>query len=63
MPPLILAIAGVVGGAALVRFVVRESRRINRELDDARHATLDEREALTKLQRDPDTGTYRPPRG
>lgn len=62
MPPLILAIAGIVGGAALVRFVVRESKRINRELDDARHATLDERDTLPKLQRDPSTGAYRPPR-
>ena len=36
MPPLILVAAGILGGAALVRLAVRESRRINRELDAAR---------------------------
>jgi hypothetical protein len=36
MPPLILVAAGILGGAALLRLAVRESRRINRELDAAR---------------------------
>ena len=35
MPPLILIAAGIVGGAALVRFALREGRRVNRELDEA----------------------------
>ncbi|CAN5522160.1 hypothetical protein BH10PSE11_BH10PSE11_35330 [soil metagenome] len=60
MPPLILIAAGILGGAALVRFVVREGRRINRELDDARKAKPDEQERMPKLRRDPDSGTYRP---
>ena len=38
MPPLILVAAGILGGAALVRLALRESRRINRELDAARRA-------------------------
>ena len=60
MPPLILIAAGILGGAALVRFAVREGRRINRELDDARKAKPDEQERMPKLRRDPDSGTYRP---
>ena len=62
MPPLVLIAAGILGGAALVRFAVREGRRINRELDDARKARPGdhERENIPKLRRDPETGTYRP---
>lgn len=60
MPPLILIAAGILGGAALVRFAVREGKRINRELDDARKARPAEPESLPKLRRDPATGNYRP---
>ena len=60
MPPLILVAAGILGGAALVRLAMRESRRINRELDDARKAPLAEQERMPKLRRDPQDGTYRP---
>ncbi|MBV5270852.1 MAG: hypothetical protein JZU55_14330 [Afipia sp.] len=60
MPPLILIAAGILGGAVLVRFAVREGRRINRELDAARKAGPVEQERIPKLRRDPDTGTYRP---
>ena len=60
MPPLILVLAGVLGGAALVRLAAREGRRINRELDETRRMPPDEREAMPKLRRDPDTGAFRP---
>lgn len=60
MPPLILVAAGILGGAALVRLAMRESRRINRELDDTRKAQPNEQDRMPKLRRDPDTGTYRP---
>lgn len=60
MPPLVVIVAGFLGGAALVRLATREKRRINRELDEARKARRDEREAMPKLRRDPDSGTYRP---
>jgi hypothetical protein len=60
VPPLVLIVAGFLGGAALVRLATREKRRINRELDEARKARRDEREAMPKLRRDPDSGTYRP---
>lgn len=60
MPPLVVIVAGLLGGAALVRLATREKRRINRELDEARKARFDERAAMPKLRRDPDSGTYRP---
>lgn len=60
MPPLILIVAGILGGAALVRFATREARRINRELDEAREAKLDERQGVPTLRRDPDSDTFRP---
>ena len=59
MPPLILLFAGVVGSVALARLVAKEARRINRELDEARERDLDKGE-VAKLQRDPQTGAYRP---
>ncbi len=60
MPPLILIAAGILGGTALVRFMVREGKRINRELDEARKARPTEQERMPKLRRDPESGTYRP---
>jgi hypothetical protein len=60
MPPLILILAGLVGGAALVRLAAKEGRRINRELDEARRVPPDERETMPKLRRDPKTGSFRP---
>jgi hypothetical protein len=60
VPPLILIAAGVLGGAVLVRFVVREIRRVNRELDEAREAKLDDRDGIRTLRRDPDSDTFRP---
>jgi hypothetical protein len=63
MPPLIAWGVGILGGAALVRRVIREVTRINRELEEARfaHATKNMRtERIPTLRRDPVTGTYRP---
>ncbi len=60
MPPLILIAAGIVGGAVLVRFVVREARRVNRELDEAREARLDDGKDVRTLRRDPVSGAFRP---
>lgn len=59
MPPFILIVAGIVGGAALLRLAAKEARRVNRELDEARERELKSGE-MTKLRRDPQTGTYRP---
>ncbi len=62
MPVLALAL-GVMGTAVLVRWCVREVRRVNAELDVVREraatARID-RNALPKLKPDPRTGEYRP---
>jgi hypothetical protein len=62
MPPVIALALGVIGAAALVRFCVREVRRVNAELDRAHAAPVEpvNREALPKLKPDPETGEYRP---
>jgi cbb3-type cytochrome oxidase subunit 3 len=61
MPPLV-ALAGALGSAAVVRWAYRTAKRINHELDEARQARVADKadpEAKT-LRRDPVTGAYRP---
>jgi hypothetical protein len=63
MPPLIAWGVGVLGGAALLRWAVKEAQRINSELEEARLARMAETmqtERIPKLRRDPVTGAYRP---
>lgn len=67
MPPLALspaiaAVLSVVGAVALGRFIAKEWRRINDELDATPTATAEaiDRSRLPTLRRDPRTGVYRP---
>jgi hypothetical protein len=61
MPPVVLWIAGAVGAAAIVRWLAREGRRINTELDAARaQAAGDSTGGRGSLERDPHSGVYRP---
>jgi hypothetical protein len=63
MPPVLAVTLGLIGVTALVRWCVKESRRVNAELDGLRGAPAAEpvdRNALPKLKRDPQTGEYRP---
>jgi len=60
MPPLV-AIAGALGSAAVVRWAYRTVKRVNQELDAARQARMAETAPEPKtLRRDPVTGAYRP---
>jgi hypothetical protein len=62
MPPVIIWALGAVGTAVLVKFVVREARRINAELDEAkaaRAAAAADSERYPTLSRDPASGEYR----
>ena len=62
MPPLI-ALAGALGGAAVVRWAYKTVRRINQELEEARLARVSEAvraRDIPTLRRDPVTGAYRP---
>jgi hypothetical protein len=62
MPPFV-AIAGALGGLAVIRWAYKTAVRINRELQDIRLERISE-EAETRevptLRRDPVTGAYRP---
>jgi hypothetical protein len=61
LPPALLWTAGVVGAVALARFIRREYRRVNDELDQARMAPVAskaERAQHPTLRRDPRTGVY-----
>jgi hypothetical protein len=62
MPPLI-AIAGALGGLAVVRWAYRTALKVNRDLDEARRARVAEAARsndIPTLRRDPTTGAYRP---
>ena len=61
MPVLALAL-GVMGTAVLVRWCVREVRRVSAELDAVRERAMGpiNRDRLPTLKRDPHTGEYRP---
>jgi hypothetical protein len=63
MPPVFALALGLMGAAALVRWCVRETHRVNAELDNIRAAAAAEpvdRASLPNLKRDPATGEYRP---
>jgi hypothetical protein len=62
MPPVLALALGMIGAAVVVRWCVKEVRRVNAELDSVRGAPVEpiDREALPKLKRDPQTGEYRP---
>jgi hypothetical protein len=60
MPPFIWAIGAM--GAALVAKLLADVGRKERELEEQKkRAAGDEHTTLPKLERDPDTGEYRPP--
>lgn len=66
MPPFLLSpilkwALAAAGGAMVVHWAVREARRINEELDEARRAKarIADAEQRRTLRRDPLTGEYR----
>ena len=63
MPPVFALALGLMGAAVLVRWCVKEVRRVNAELDEMRDRSAPEpidRDALPTLKRDPRTDEYRP---
>ncbi len=66
MPPFLLSplvkwSLAAMGGAMIVHWAVKEARRINEELDQARRvkARITDAEKRPTLRRDPRTGEYR----
>ena len=62
LSPLLKWSFAALGGAMVVHWVVKEARRINEELDNARRVRVPiaDQENRPTLRRDPRTGEYRP---
>lgn len=60
VPQLLIATLGALAAAVLAKVIASESRRVNEALDRNRAARTAEEEPVTRLERDPVTGTYRP---
>jgi uncharacterized iron-regulated membrane protein len=58
MPPLILWALGALGAAFAGRWIYKERRRVNAELHPEQQHPVEE--PVRKLERDPQTGVYRP---
>jgi len=60
--PLLKWSFAALGGAMVVHWVVKEARRINEELDQAKRVKvrISDAENRLTLRRDPATGEYRP---
>jgi hypothetical protein len=61
IPPLVKWTLVAIGGAVVVHWVVKEVRRINEELDNAKRVQvrIPVTPRLPTLRRDPSTGEYR----
>lgn len=60
MPPVVIWAMGAVGAAVVVKFVMKEVRRVNAELDEARAAAAGAKGGShPTLRRDPASGEYR----
>ena len=65
MPQALMLILGAVGAAIVAKFIAKEWRRVNDELDRAKAETApveNRRDAMPSLRPDPVTGEYRPHR-
>jgi hypothetical protein len=60
IPPLVKWTLGALGAAVVVHWVVKEVRRVNDELDQAKaRVRVTDRKVYPTLRRDPHTGEYR----
>jgi hypothetical protein len=60
MPPFLLALGAI--SAALVAKLLADVGRKERELEEQKKRATTDSGPLPKLERDPETGEYRPPR-
>jgi hypothetical protein len=59
IPPLLKFVLGALGAGAAIGWVVKEVRRLNREIDKAKAIPGDPRPELPTLRRDPDSDEWR----
>ena len=57
--PLVRLALGALAGGAVIRWVTKEVRRINEELERVNNAAAVDRGSLPTLRRDPRTGEFR----
>ena len=62
MPPAFLWALGAIGAALAAKLLAEAGRKANRDLEEVRASKQDERAKIPTLQRDPESGRYRPPR-
>ena len=60
MPPLLIWVLGAAGAAAAVKIFSLASEKANADLERVRREGLDNHGDIAKLERDPETGNYRP---
>jgi hypothetical protein len=60
IPPLVKFTLGVLGGAAVIHWAIKEVRRFNAELERVKAASTVDPAALPTLRRDPKTDEWRP---
>jgi hypothetical protein len=62
MPPVLALAFGLIGGAVLLRWCIKEVQRVSADLDTVcgNPANPVDRETLPTLKRDPQSGEYRP---
>jgi hypothetical protein len=62
MPPVLALAFGLIGGAVLLRWCIKEVQRVSADLDTVRGNPADpvDRQTLPTLKRDPQSGEYRP---
>lgn len=60
VPQLLIAALGALAAAVLAKVIAAESRRVNDALDRGRAARAPADTPVTRLERDPETGAYRP---
>jgi len=62
MPPAFLWALGAIGAAIAAKLLADAGRKANRDLEEVRSSAKDDRAKIPTLERDPQSGRYRPPR-
>ena len=62
MPPAFLWVLGAIGAALAAKLLADAGRKANRDLEEVRAAAKDDRAQIPTLERDPESGRYRPPK-
>jgi len=62
MPPAFVWVLGAIGAALAAKLLAEAGRKANRDLEEVRASAQDERAKIPTLERDPQSGQYRPPK-